>query len=665
VNKIEMITTADDQILYQYNEKDEVVEIANRSAVVRYQRDAKQRIINENVSSDVLNYPSHNISYSYNKLDQRMLLESNFQNISYSYTNSDQLESLISSATGNYGFNYDEANRLVQISRPGSTSQFSYDLGSSLSKISHKNQGATEISFHEYTYDLRNYITQKRSLGSTQNYNYDLNGQLLSSSKQEDPAQNETFSYDSLGNRLTYNGVASSYDNSGQRIQDDGKYTYVFDLNGNIIYKSNKQNGISYTFEYSALNQVKKAVITSSPLNGEVLKTIFYKYDPLGRRISRHVVENTGQYSSQMRKYYYDGSHIIAELDGSNNLLASYTHSPLAADDILGAKLTSDAVTAGLSSAQGYVYYLKDHLGSVNEVVNANGSIIQKMEYGAFGQLRSVKNSSNEEVSFESAPVRTSFTYTGREFEPELGMYYYRARYYDPSTGRFLQSDPNAGYLTQPITTINKYIYAINNPILFSDPSGRDIWDDIGRGLSIVAAAVVAVYAGAAVSAFLGLSGTLTGALAGAFTGALAGGATAAIGYSLSHSDPQEGFRIGAALGFIAGGLGGYYAENFVNIKSFTGIKSNQVYGFAKDQISSAASGYRGGSDLVNALAQYGNIGSWPIWSNLAGYANAALPYAVAIGEAGAIGYLDQCTGARDCSGLVPKNGSKNWNWSF
>ena len=66
--------------------------------------------------------------------------------------------------------------------------------------------------------------------------------------------------------------------------------TYVFDANGNIIYKSSKANGISYSFEYSALNQLKKATVTSSPLGGSVLKILEYKYDPVGRRIQRVLV---------------------------------------------------------------------------------------------------------------------------------------------------------------------------------------------------------------------------------------------------------------------------------------------------------------------------------------------------------------------------------------
>jgi len=474
INKVTKITTADDIILYDYDIKDEVIGLANNTASITYQRDTKKRITQESVSGT--NYPMHTLDVEYSKNDLRTSLQSNFQNISYSYNPDNyQLVGLSSSATGNYGFNYDDASRLVQVSRPGSRTEYAYDAGSSLSRISHL-KNSTEIGFHEYNYDLRNYITQKRSPASTLSYNYDTNGQLVSANKAETPSENESFSYDALGNRLTYNGVSSTYDNSGQRIQDDGQFTYVYDANGNIIYKSNKQNGVSYTFEYSALNQLKKATVTSTSLNGNVLKTIEYKYDPAGRRISRQVTDFEDSSKSKTQKYYYDGDNIIAELDADNNLTASYTHSLLRPDDVLGAKFTISAVNNGLVTSEGNVYYLKDHLNTVNEITNAAGDIVQKMEYSVFGVLRSVKNSIGAEVDFESASIRSSFTYTGREYEPELGMYYYRARYYDPSVGRFLQQDPDPGKLASPITFLSKYIYTANNPVMFSDPSGKFGW---------------------------------------------------------------------------------------------------------------------------------------------------------------------------------------------
>ena len=134
------------------------------------------------------------------------------------------------------------------MTRPGSQTDYSYDVGSSLTSIVHSANGNIKSSF-EFQYDLRNYIKQKRSPSLTLNYNYDSNGQLISSNKVENPTDNEVFSYDALGNRLTYNGVNSSYDQSGQKIQDDGVYVYLYDGNGNILAKNSKTNGTSFSFE--------------------------------------------------------------------------------------------------------------------------------------------------------------------------------------------------------------------------------------------------------------------------------------------------------------------------------------------------------------------------------------------------------------------------------
>ncbi len=86
--------------------------------------------------------------------------------------------------------------------------------------------------------------------------------------------------------------------------------------------------------------------------------------------------------------------------------------------------------------------------------------------------------------------MNTSFTFTGREWDEDAGLYYYRARYYDASTGRFLQQDPHPGYSEQPNSVINKYSYANNTPIITTDPSGRFaplIWLAIAVGTAVAA----------------------------------------------------------------------------------------------------------------------------------------------------------------------------------
>lgn len=146
----------------------------------------------------------------------------------------------------------------------------------------------------------------------------------------------------------------------------------MHDLNGNMIYKKNKSSGISYSFEYSALNQLKKATVQDAPLGGAILKTIEYKYDPVGRRISRKLTDFENSSKSTTQKFYYDGDNILAEVDANNTLTASYTHSPLRPDDILAEKFSSAAISNGFSASAGAVYYLKDHLNTDNRIASFN-----------------------------------------------------------------------------------------------------------------------------------------------------------------------------------------------------------------------------------------------------------------------------------------------------
>ena len=178
----------------------------------------------------------------------------------------------------------------------------------------------------------------------------------------------------------------------------------------------------------------------------------------------------TKKFRSQTRKYAYNGDNITFDFDGNNQLLARHTHSPLMPDDILSSEISSDGVSAGMAQNSGEVFYLKDALGSVSTILNSSGGVLQKYDYSVYGKEFSIKDGSGVDIT--AAPlVATSFSYTGREYEPELGIYYYRARYYDPSIGRFLQQDPGAKM--SAITIVNRFAYVGNNPAKFSDPTGR------------------------------------------------------------------------------------------------------------------------------------------------------------------------------------------------
>ena len=168
---------------------------------------------------------------------------------------------------------------------------------------------------------------------------------------------------------------------------------------------------------------------------------IEYTYDPTGRRIEKDV-------DGAVTKYVYDGDNCIAEYDGSNNLLRKYVHGPCIDEPICMTETTG-------SYADTY-YYHYDGLGSVAALSDSDGDTVQVYEYDVYGQVA---------ASDPNHP--NPFLFTGRRYDTETGLYYYRARYYNASIGRFLQTDP-IGYGDG----MNMYAYCANNSVNSIDPSG-------------------------------------------------------------------------------------------------------------------------------------------------------------------------------------------------
>jgi RHS repeat-associated protein len=164
--------------------------------------------------------------------------------------------------------------------------------------------------------------------------------------------------------------------------------------------------------------------------------TTTFRYDPLGRRIQKSAQNGT-------INYVYDGASAIEEVDASGSLLVRYAQ---------GAGI--DEPLAELRSGTG-AFYETDGLGSVTSLTNSTGTISNSNTYDTFG---------NATVS---GTFVNPYRYTARDYDPETGLQYSRARYYDPSTGRFLSEDP-VGF----DGGINFYPYVGNAPTNFTDPFG-------------------------------------------------------------------------------------------------------------------------------------------------------------------------------------------------
>jgi len=116
------------------------------------------------------------------------------------------------------------------------------------------------------------------------------------------------------------------------------------------------------------------------------------------------------------------------------------------------------------------VFYHTDHLGSTTVITDATGNVLQLLEYDPWGQV-------TKDIGLNYAHYR----YTGQEYDPEIGLYNYKARLYAPAIGRFISPDPIVPEPSNP-QALNRYAYVLNNPMNLIDPTGHDFWSDLWGG---------------------------------------------------------------------------------------------------------------------------------------------------------------------------------------
>ena len=209
-------------------------------------------------------------------------------------------------------------------------------------------------------------------------------------------------------------------------------------MNGNLETKTAKVAGACTgdvtTYIWNAQNQLIQ-------IDFPDLTTAAYRYDGFGRRIEKDV-------AGVITRYVYYGEDILLEYDGANTLLARYSNGELTDQPFV--------VERGGQS----FFYQADHQGSVTQITDAAGFVVNAYEYDSYGNIES---------AVEGVP--NPFTYTAREFDAESGFYYYRARYYDLEIGRFLKEDP-IGFAAGDVSL---YRYVFNNPVNLIDPDGLQV----------------------------------------------------------------------------------------------------------------------------------------------------------------------------------------------
>ena len=286
----------------------------------------------------------------------------------------------------------------------------------------------------------------------------------------------EQYGYDRFGNRNvnSYAGLAEPVvtPNPTTTFPNNQISTASYDAAGN----QTGALGMPGTLSYDAENRQVNVTLNAAFLG--ISESYTYAYDGDGQRVSRSL-SALGMTST----YVYDAGGTLAAEYRNGNLWKEFLYG---AGRLL---MVQDAV-------QGASFLSVDALGSTRLVTNASGNVvISRHDYLPFGKevpvalggRNAVAGYANPQASVQPADERVLQRFTGQEEDPETGLQYFQARYYSGAQGRFMSPDPLGIFAANPGNpqSWNQYSYVLNNPLIFTDPTGTDCvyLDDEGSGV--------------------------------------------------------------------------------------------------------------------------------------------------------------------------------------
>ena len=453
--------------------------------------DQENRLETASVANLFGNGAQNNLfTYAYDALDRRASMSDSFDgNTAYAYDPVDRLLEITTPRGESYTAEYDLAGRMLGRIAPNTTTTdraYEDDTGRLMSQM----QAASDTAFNGFTYDYTDRgniseIAETGTIARTKRYSYDELERLTEVAVPDAPSQDESYTLDPEGNRLSSHLSDTGETDVANRLSGDDAYSYVYDLNGNLISKTAKPgvNRPDWTYDYDDLDQ-----LISVSRNG--IEVERYRYDAFGRR---SVIETANDNALFERTAIVnDGSDrtidLIEVMDGagaSTVLIKNrYSHGGQV-DEPLSVEVFNPDGTFD----QAYSYHA-DHLGSIRFITDSVGEIVNAYDYDSYGR-----------PGFTVEAIDQPFRYTGREFDQATELYHYRARQYDPETGRFLQEDPlgmtyglfdNLGNLESSFSNgiigqsrsieqlgglksynLNLQKYVENNPLSYVDYSGE------------------------------------------------------------------------------------------------------------------------------------------------------------------------------------------------
>jgi RHS repeat-associated protein len=523
-------------------------------AVITNQYDLMNRLTNR---ASVNGYKA---SFAYSQTGQRTNMADASGTTSYSYDNRDRLQLKTVAWSGG----------------PTRSLNYRFDANGNLTNLwSSTVGGVTNL----YQFDALNRLTNVLANGSAAaSYGFDTVGNLRSV-RYGNGVTNQ-FQYDAL-NRLT---------NALWKLNAStlASFYYQLGLTGNRTNLSEAVNstGRTYAWAYDSLYRLKQET-----LGGGTSGTLSYGFDPVGNRTNRTVTgslslpnqsftfntndwltgdsydKNGNTTNSSVNSYQFDALNhltnvnsgaVLITYDGDGNRLrktvgGTSTFYLLDDRNLSGyvqvlEEWTASGGTTNLSRVYNYGlqlisqrqpnvstnYFAFDGHGSTRLLTDNGGSVVNAFTFDAYGNL----------IASNAAP-QTVYLYCGEQWDPDLGMYCNRARYFNPQIGRFWTMDPAQGNKQAPLS-LHRYLYVADNPVNLVDPSGREFT----------------------------LVGTLSTAGIGASIGALS---TVVANHALGRAQTFSSIAMGAGLGAVLGPLAAEYAWFGVGVGAVSVASSGTI----------------------------------------------------------------------------------------
>jgi RHS repeat-associated protein len=420
---------ADKTVRYDYDVNGNLLSYTDGTTSADYLYDDLHRKISETV-----HYPHFSKTYTVDFPDNWHIdfTGPDGVTVTSSYDAGMRLSEISVPGAGSFDFtNYDWARPQTITLPTNTTIHKSYDALMRTTGILVQDSAATQIMSRTLSYDKVGNLLAKQTEHGLYRYSYDELNRLTDALNPGLP--DEHFTYDPLGNRLTDNGVSGplSY-NRNNELTSLGGVTLSYDDNGNMV--ANNWPGIEQRYVYDETKRLKQIKDPTGAVTAE------YYYDPFGRRLWKEV--------DGARTYFmYSGEGLIAEFDDNGTQIRGYGYA-------MGSTWTTNPLW--LKEGGDYYFYLNDHLGTPQKIIDAAGEVVWAARYDSFG---------NAIIDIDT--ITNPLRFPGQYYDEESGLHYNWNRYYDPFLGRYIQSDPlglDAG--------INFFVYAGNRPLTVIDPKG-------------------------------------------------------------------------------------------------------------------------------------------------------------------------------------------------